>query len=121
MCTFRFQDAFAKLEADGIEGLSFPAIDGSKAEQKSEIIKLCKNIQNEHFIRGYYKELVKLLLLYLDEENRQQGFKWFYLPALHRARWMSKLIYCIKLDLLREKIIKQLPKGAVFASGQQKK
>ena len=42
VCTFRFQDIFTMLEADGIEGLSFPAVDGSKAEQKSEIIKLCK-------------------------------------------------------------------------------
>merc|ERR1712240_679492 len=41
--------------------------------------------------------------------------------ALHRARWMSKMIYCLKIDLLSNKIIEELPKGTVYASGQQQK
>ena len=31
------------------------------------------------------------------------------------------MIYCIKLDLLSEKIVDELPRGKVFASGQHKK
>jgi len=38
--------------------------------------------------------------------------------ALYLARWMSKLLYAIKIELLRSQISPLLPKGIVFASGQ---
>ena len=118
---FRFQNIFGMLKADDITRLSFPVVDGSLAEQKCEIVKLCRELQKQKFIRGDYEELVSLILLYLNGNN-EHGFKWFYRPgALHRARWMSKMIYCIKLDLLSEKIFDELPRGKVFASGQHKK
>lgn len=38
--------------------------------------------------------------------------------ALHRARWMAKLLYAMKMLLLSDQIIQDLPKGAVFATNQ---
>ena len=40
--------------------------------------------------------------------------------ALHKARWMAKLLYSLKIILLSEKI-NELPKGSVFGSGQFRK
>ena len=64
---------------------------------------------------------MNLLLLYLTGDN-EQGSNMLNRPgALHRERWMSKMIYCLKIDLLSNKIIEDLPKGTVCASGQQQK
>ena len=90
-------------------------------QKKVEIVTLCKDFQKQEYIRGDYKELVNLVLLYLSDENEHR-IKHFNRPgALHRARWMSKMIYCIKLDLLGTKIVNELPRGAVFGSGQLQK
>ena len=62
VCTFRFQDVFAMLEADGIEGLSFPAVDGSKAEQKSEIIKLCKKYTEWAFYQRRLQRTCEIII-----------------------------------------------------------
>ena len=48
-----------------------------------------------------YKELIELCIYYLegvcdevyDEASKKAG-------AIHRARWLSKISYCIKIDLL---------------------
>ena len=57
------------------------------------------------FVRGDYKELVELSLLYLGDTSVL--FKSFKKPgALHKARWMSKILYSIKIVLLSPHITK---------------
>ena len=47
------------------------------------------------------------------------NFKRFYRPgAMHKARWMAKLLYAIKMVLLGSIIQRDLPKGQIFARGQ---
>lgn len=41
--------------------------------------------------------------------------------ACHKARWMAKLLYSIKMVLLASKISDELPKGSVFVKHQIKK
>ena len=99
----------------------FPFREGKLAEKLFEFVELCKYLQKQQFIWGDYIELVNLLLLYLTGDN-EQGSNMLNRPgALHRARWMSKMIYCLRIDLLSNKIIEDLPKGSVYASGQQQK
>ena len=118
---FRLKRAFEMLKGYDSTALSFPFFEGKLAEKSFEIVELCKHLQKQQFIRGDYKELVNLLLLYLTGDN-EQGSNMLNRPgALHRARWMSKMIYCLKIDLLSNKIIEDLPKGTVYASGQQQK
>ena len=77
---------------------------------------------DQPFTRGDYKELVNLVLLYLSDNGADCNFTGFNRPgALHKARWMAKMIYTLKIDLLGCKIIEELPKGAVFAVQQQQK
>ena len=104
-----------------ISDLDFPNIDERLVQKKLEIVELCKNVQKQEYIRGDYRELIDLVLLYLSDDN-EHNIKCFIRPgALSRARWMSKMIYCIKLDLLGTKIEEELPKGEVFGSGQLQK
>ena len=72
----------------------------------------------EKFVRCDYKELVELTLLYLSGDR---NYTFSRPGALHKARWMAKILYSIKMVLLSDKINDELPKGSVFASGQLKK
>ena len=111
---FRFRDIYGKLTFS-IADLDFPTLDERLTQKKFEIVTLCKDFQKQEYIRGDYKELVNLVFLYLSDEN-EHCIKHFNLPgALYRARWMYKMIYCIKLDLLGTKMVKELPRGGVLA------
>ena len=51
------------------------------------------------FVKGDNRELVELSLLYLGDTS--VSFKSFKKPrALHKARWMSKILCSIKIVLL---------------------
>ena len=87
--------------------------------KRPELIELCKEYLKQKFCRGDYKELVVLTLLYLQDEDTMNNFKRFYRPgAMHKARWMAKLSYAIKMGLLGSIIQRDLPKGQIFARGQ---
>ena len=65
-------------------------------------IKADKNLQ--HLLpRGDYKELLDLTLFYLDA-NREKSLKISRPGAAHKARWMAKLLYSLKIALLKETI-----------------
>jgi hypothetical protein len=70
-------------------------------------------------LRGDYAELMKLTILYLS--NDKPNFTFQKPGALHKARWMAKLLYSIKMNLLQTKIMNELPKGSVFRKGQEQK
>lgn len=57
---------------------------------------------NQEQPRGDYKELLELADVFLNENKTNYNFK----PpgALHRARWMSKIIYSIKLFMFKDEI-----------------
>ena len=72
------------------------------------------------FIRGDYKELVQLTLLYFKVKD--SDFERFELPsAIHKARWMAKMLLGTLIDIRNKSIVQNLAKGAVFGGGQQKK
>jgi len=67
-------------------------------------------------VREDYKEFVKLSLVYLDDVDG--GEMTFQRPgALHKARWMAKLLYSLKIALL-EKDISELPPGTITTRQQ---
>ena len=72
------------------------------------------NYFKQPFSRGDYKELVKLTLLYLGDPATRRNFASINRPgAMHKARWMSKMLYAIKLDLLGSKLSSNL-KGNIL-------
>ena len=56
-----------------------------------------------NFVRGDYKELVILSLVYLNEAPEK--FKTFQMHArISNARWMEKILYVLKIVLLSSQI-----------------
>ena len=118
----RFKEKFECLSYSKIEDLEIPAASASSPvlrESRDMVIKLCEESLQKGFVRGDYKELVKLTLIYLNSD--QQSFNGFIKPgAMHKARWMSKIIYSIKIVLLQRQI-STLPKGSITTPAQVKK
>ena len=57
-------------------------------------------------------EFVELYTMFLNHDTPGQPFTFKRPGALHKARWMAKLLYSIKICLF-EKQIQQLPNGSV--------
>jgi len=97
----RFASAWHSINKDGYEfGISDPSVAAMVIPVKAELIAFIHHQLSVHQPRDDYKELLQLALLFLGELPPQ--FTSIHAPgAYHRARWMSKLIYCIKIFLFR--------------------
>lgn len=111
----RLRDNFSSMTSNDTSNLkSSPEIDSTH-----HIRQFCKaKLEGQSFSRGDYRELLELVCMYVTGEFT---FPIHRPGALHKARWMAKLIYCLKLALLETKITEELPKGTIFASGQMQK
>ena len=73
-------------------------------EKKSEVVGFLTGLVEKESVRGDYKELVKLSLVYLGGPK----VKLVRPGALHSARWMAKILYSIKMVLMSDKIKEDL-------------
>ena len=72
-------------------------------EEASSFLQNLLSTENNCLPREDYKELVELCLLVLGISLSSEGEYHFRLPgAYHMARWMSKVIYCMKIYLFRD-------------------
>ena len=108
-----FRKRFSTIETN-CENLDFCVTPPNLTDKKDQIIKMCHNYLKQPFSRGDYKELVKLTLLYLGDPAAKKTFASINRPgAMHKARWMSKILFAIKLDLLGSKLSNNL-KGNIL-------
>ena len=77
--------------------------DWLKEEAKSVLKWAEVELQKNTFKRGDYKEMCELLVQYLG--GSVKNFKFKIPGADHHARWMSKVIYCLKFALLSDQYI----------------
>jgi hypothetical protein len=70
--------------------------------------------------RDDYLEFVELCLVFLDAYPEERPFSFKQPGAMHRARWMAKVLYSVKISLLQDKIA-QLPTGKVTSKQQPNK
>ena len=71
-----------------MDDLEILAILSALEAKWDSIVQLCQEALKIGFVRGDYKELVLLTLLYF--QDNESCFKRFERPgALHKARWMS--------------------------------
>ena len=71
---------------------------------KCNVITFCKNQLKQFQPRGDYKEFLQLVII-LASGGNSDNFHIKRPGASHHARWMSKVIYCLKLYLLRDELI----------------
>ena len=81
-------------------------------QYKEELFEFV-NSQSATFLRSYFKEALELLK---GREFRQ--FRFMKCGALHRARWMSKIISSKNISLLSREILK-LPMGTIVTSANE--
>lgn len=67
--------------------------------------------------RDDYLEFVQLCTVFLGELSNTEQITFLRPGAMHKARWMAKLLYCIKICLF-ELQIQQLPKGTITTPHQ---
>jgi len=63
---------------------------------------------------------MEFCVAFLNDDTAVQVVKFKRPGALHKARWMSKLLYSIKISLFEEQI-KQLPTGTITTQQQVSK
>lgn len=78
----------------------------------ADLVQLLRSELN--FNRDDYREFVELCLVFL---GAQQSVKFKQPGALHKARWMAKLLYSLKICLL-ESEIQKLPAGTITTKHQ---
>ena len=88
---------FEKLYYKDMENMFIPPTPPNLTEEIANIVILCEEALG--FPRGDYKELVLLTLAYLNAAP--EGFHLQRPGALHKARWMARLIYSIKIVLIQ--------------------
>ena len=64
--------------------------------------------------RDDYNELIQLCTIFLGEKV---SFSWRRPGALHKARWMAKMLYAFKICLL-ESAVNELPPGSIATKQQ---
>lgn len=87
-------------------------------ERQQEIADFFRESLSQPFARGDYKELVELCLLLVTKGSEPVNFKMFYPGALHRSRWMAKLLYSIKIVVLSGQIKELFPKAEILTNSQ---
>jgi hypothetical protein len=67
--------------------------------------------------RDDYREFAELCIVFLDGEDADHPITFKRPGALHKARWMAKLIYALKICLFEHQI-KHLPRGTITMAHQ---
>ncbi|XP_053180548.1 uncharacterized protein LOC128364085 [Scomber japonicus] len=81
------------------------------AKLRAELVRCAKEVID--YKQNDYCEFVQLCLVFVDTDGEEQTPVTFQRPgALHKARWMAKLLYTFKLALM-EQHIALLPQGTI--------
>lgn len=93
----RFQKAWAAMDHSNIQTVATdPLICRDVADVTGDIVAFAQNQLLQFQLRDDYKELLELTIIFLGAAPNKGIF--FKAPAgLHRARWMAKSIYFVKI------------------------
>ena len=92
----RFQASWDKMNKS-----NFQTDEDISLSWSENIITFCKSQLTEFHPREDYRELLELTIVYLGG-SLEKSISFRRPGALHRARWMAKVIYAIKILLFRE-------------------
>ena len=97
----RFKDKWGLVNCGDFQTASSdPAVDSLVAPFRSDILEFARTHLQSKQPRADYKEFLELSIIFLGEVP-PQGVRFLMPGAMHRARWMSKVIYAIKIWLFR--------------------
>lgn len=93
----RLKTKWKTFDADKLETIN------SNVPDKTLIIETCREHLTKVQPRADYNELLELTVIYLGE-TPPGGIKFHRPGALHRARWMARVIYAIKICLFHKQM-----------------
>jgi hypothetical protein len=103
-----FRSKFQLFAQTDDSTMNFSIANNLPENLKNELVSLFEGLllpenQDDYLPRGDYRELLQLLLSILNGKLiaplQRPG-------ATHKARWMNKLLYCLKIVLLEQDVIK---------------
>lgn len=98
----KFQKKWNTINPNKITpGMEDQYVENMLEDVKSDVLYFCYNCLDHQQIRGDYKELVELVVLFLNGE-KCDNIKIHPPGAAHHARWMARAIYAIKMYLFRK-------------------
>lgn len=97
----RFATSWGEINKNGYEsGLEDVTIVAKLEPIKDNMVKFIRTQISQFQPRHDYNELLRLALMFLGADPEECG--QIHAPgACHRARWMAKIIYSLKIYLLR--------------------
>ena len=117
----RFKKNFKDLHYDDKMAYYYPELPELIHEEQEHLINFLRESLNKNFTRGDYRELVELSLLIITKGSEPQQFKMRHPGAMHKARWMGKLLYTLKIVLLSKNIADLFPNAQIGTNTQFKK
>lgn len=98
----RFSQAWNYIDSSKIESSDTdPSVSDIISSEKECLIQFFRQQLQEFHPRDDYKELLQLALMFLGDKPEAEGFHINAPGAYHRARWMAKIIYSLKIYLCR--------------------
>ena len=93
----------AQFEPITTDQQSVAILDANK-DLANETLSLCFNCLKENsYSQNGYQELMELVAICLEEKSAR-GIRFMAPGPVHRARWMHKAIYCLKIFLFRSQL-----------------
>ncbi|KAL7639231.1 UNVERIFIED_CONTAM: hypothetical protein RMT77_010765 [Armadillidium vulgare] len=117
----RFKNHYLQLLPVNKAAYYYPELPRATEKEQESLANCFREFLALGSTRGDYQELIELSLLLVTKGSEPQQFSMKHPGALHKARWMAKLLYTIKMVLLSGKIIEQFPKSEVSTKDQFKK
>lgn len=100
----KFRDYWPRINHEAYKSCSDSRLGGCLASLKQETLVFCQDVLTGKagtIPREDYRELVELTLIFLGERP-PRGIHFRMPGAFHHARWMSKLLYVLKINLFRD-------------------
>ena len=94
----RFQQQWKFIDRDQFQVLE------DNVTEREEILTFCRMRLAIKQPRDDYRELLELTMIFLGA-TPSRGIRFMQPGALHRARWMARVIYAIKLCLFRSQFV----------------
>ena len=117
----RFRKVFPSLgQSVAREKLNFIEITAPHlVTKRAEVVDKLKSFRSKDFARDDYKEFLQLSILLLEGKAPSEVYVFLTCGAVHRARWMAKVIYAMKIILYKDVMISK--KVNIFHDGQYDK
>ena len=117
----RFKSHYLQLPPVNKANFYYPELPRATEKEQESLTNCFREFLALDFTQGDYHELIELSLLLVTKGSEPQKFSMKHPGALHKAKWMGKLLYTMKIVLLSRKIIEQFPNSEVATTNQIKK